>query len=184
MREIRAKKMSENKEKNGKKSNKSKKSFKERCCLLWSSIARLVGYGINKTFYLWEYKGLDLRKEIWIPSVFPTHIIAFLDKQTLVKNCLEVNKSPYWNWWFVKATVDAKNIASKYFSDNLVICLPWLLWNCLVIFLPMMCAEQRLFFCQEYSKWLILIQVQPKFSSVLTCLQFWCSYEGILVRCF
>ncbi|KAG8523822.1 Ras-related protein Ral-B [Galemys pyrenaicus] len=34
MREIRAKKMSENKDKNGKKSNKNKKSFKERCCLL------------------------------------------------------------------------------------------------------------------------------------------------------
>ncbi|XP_037998449.1 ras-related protein Ral-B isoform X1 [Motacilla alba alba] len=34
MREIRAKKMSENKDKNGKKSGKNKKSFKERCCLL------------------------------------------------------------------------------------------------------------------------------------------------------
>ncbi|GAB5575590.1 ras-related protein Ral-B [Prionailurus iriomotensis] len=34
MREIRAKKMSENKDKNGKKSSKNKKSFKERCCLL------------------------------------------------------------------------------------------------------------------------------------------------------
>lgn len=34
MREIRAKKMSENKDKNGRKSSKSKKSFKERCCLL------------------------------------------------------------------------------------------------------------------------------------------------------
>lgn len=34
MREIRAKKMSENKDKNGRKSGKSKKSFKERCCLL------------------------------------------------------------------------------------------------------------------------------------------------------
>uniref|UniRef100_A0A3Q1NM35 small monomeric GTPase n=1 Tax=Bos taurus TaxID=9913 RepID=A0A3Q1NM35_BOVIN len=34
MREIRTKKMSENKDKNGKKSSKNKKSFKERCCLL------------------------------------------------------------------------------------------------------------------------------------------------------
>ncbi|OBS60481.1 hypothetical protein A6R68_08395 [Neotoma lepida] len=34
MREIRAKKMSENKDKNGRKSSKNKKSFKERCCLL------------------------------------------------------------------------------------------------------------------------------------------------------
>ncbi|KFO29842.1 Ras-related protein O-RAL [Fukomys damarensis] len=34
MREIRAKKVSENKDKNGKKSSKNKKSFKERCCLL------------------------------------------------------------------------------------------------------------------------------------------------------
>lgn len=35
MREVRAKKMSENKDKNGKgKNKKSKKSFKERCCLL------------------------------------------------------------------------------------------------------------------------------------------------------
>ncbi|EHH22474.1 hypothetical protein EGK_05748 [Macaca mulatta] len=34
MREIRTKKMSENKDKNGKKSGKNKKSFKERCCLL------------------------------------------------------------------------------------------------------------------------------------------------------
>ncbi|KAM9189761.1 LOW QUALITY PROTEIN: ras-related protein Ral-B-like [Dugong dugon] len=34
MREIRAKMMSENKDKNGKKSSKNKKSFKERCCLL------------------------------------------------------------------------------------------------------------------------------------------------------
>ncbi|KAF7241732.1 Ras-related protein Ral-B [Varanus komodoensis] len=34
MREIRAKKMSENKDKNGKKSSKNKKSLKERCCLL------------------------------------------------------------------------------------------------------------------------------------------------------
>ncbi|XP_006994617.3 ras-related protein Ral-B [Peromyscus maniculatus bairdii] len=34
MREIRAKKMSENKDKNGRKSSKSKKSFRERCCLL------------------------------------------------------------------------------------------------------------------------------------------------------
>ncbi|KAJ8351618.1 hypothetical protein SKAU_G00230940 [Synaphobranchus kaupii] len=34
MREVRAKKMSENKDRNGKKSGKGKKSFKERCCLL------------------------------------------------------------------------------------------------------------------------------------------------------
>ncbi|NP_001084154.1 ras-related protein ralB-A isoform X1 [Xenopus laevis] len=34
MREIRTKKMSENKDKNGKKSGKSKKGFKQRCCLL------------------------------------------------------------------------------------------------------------------------------------------------------
>ncbi|XFF75121.1 hypothetical protein AB1E18_001340 [Capra hircus] len=34
MREIRTKKTSENKDKNGKKSSKNKKSFKERCCLL------------------------------------------------------------------------------------------------------------------------------------------------------
>jgi len=35
MREVRAKKMSENKDKNGKgKNKKNKKSFKERCCLL------------------------------------------------------------------------------------------------------------------------------------------------------
>lgn len=35
MREVRGKKMSENKDKNGKgKNKKNKKSFKERCCLL------------------------------------------------------------------------------------------------------------------------------------------------------
>lgn len=35
MREVRSKKMSENKDKNGKgKNKKNKKSFKERCCLL------------------------------------------------------------------------------------------------------------------------------------------------------
>ncbi|XP_028663887.1 ras-related protein Ral-B [Erpetoichthys calabaricus] len=34
MREVKLKKMSENKEKNGKKSGKSKKSLKDRCCLL------------------------------------------------------------------------------------------------------------------------------------------------------
>lgn len=34
MREVRAKKMSETKEKNGKKSGKKKKSLKERCVLL------------------------------------------------------------------------------------------------------------------------------------------------------
>lgn len=35
MREVRAKKMAENKDKNGKKSGKKKKSLKERCTLLW-----------------------------------------------------------------------------------------------------------------------------------------------------
>lgn len=34
MREVRAKKMAENKDKNGKKSGKKKKSLKERCTLL------------------------------------------------------------------------------------------------------------------------------------------------------
>uniref|UniRef100_A0A4W3I0A6 V-ral simian leukemia viral oncogene homolog Ba (ras related) n=1 Tax=Callorhinchus milii TaxID=7868 RepID=A0A4W3I0A6_CALMI len=34
MREVRAKKMSENKDKNGKKSSRNKKSLRERCCIL------------------------------------------------------------------------------------------------------------------------------------------------------
>lgn len=50
MREVRAKKMAENKDKNGKKSGKKKKSLKERCTLLWVRRTWRASFSQHKAF--------------------------------------------------------------------------------------------------------------------------------------
>jgi hypothetical protein len=51
--------MSENKDKNGKKSSKSKKSFKERCCLLWRPGQRMKAIAAKDIGLGWWQTGVD-----------------------------------------------------------------------------------------------------------------------------
>lgn len=102
MREVRTKKMSENKEKNGK-SGKKKKSLKERCMLLWAAqrldchvklscpgLSRSSDGEETRSSFSCQIQSVQNHEPLCRPQLQVFHIF---------KGLLYVSKVPWYQWW-------------------------------------------------------------------------------------